>query len=124
MTNTLANTLPDPSSFGSIGWVLVAIVAILTGLNQTMRFIGHFRERPIPADTYVTKVQCEALHSGIDREIQRNECQVGAIRAEIKDLGIRIDTKDEERSIAIHNRINGIEALANQILGQLKGTKK
>lgn len=124
MTNAIASTLPDPSSYVAIGWILVGIVAILTGLNQGMRFMSHFRERPIPADTYVTKVHCDATHAGLSHRLGQTECAVVSIREQISTAMTQLDEKDEARAVALHSRINGVEALVNQILGQLKAPKK
>lgn len=47
--NLLA-TMPDPNSYSSIGWLLVAVVALITGVNQVLKLVDRVKDKPAPSD--------------------------------------------------------------------------
>jgi hypothetical protein len=108
MTNTLS-TLPDPNHFGSIGWFLVVLVAIVMGVNAVLKLIDRFKEKPPANETYQTLAMCRQIHSGVDDRLNKSECAAKEVRAEIRDMEHRLNNSDEQRSVAIHNRINDVE---------------
>jgi hypothetical protein len=122
MTNTL-HSLADPSSFPAIGWLFICVAAIATGLYYILQLLDRTKEKPSPPDTYVTREACRLIHNGATEHLQRIDCEVNAIRTEIREMGIRLNKDDEERCVAIHNRINTVEALVNKILGQVSRQK-
>lgn len=42
----VAETLPDPTAFSSIGWILVGLGALALTLNQLFDFFAKFKEKP------------------------------------------------------------------------------
>ena len=112
MTN-IASSLPDPTSFPAIGWILIAFVTIVWGANQVVKFASLFREKPSPPDTYPTKEICRANMAAQEARITRLENDVSAIASELKMIrseiasGFRqVNFENERRAKELHDRIN------------------
>lgn len=91
----LANTLPDPNHFASIGWVLVILAAIIVGLRQGIGFFRDLKQKPEPyevqreaAAAYVTKPVFESHIAVNHREHENLFSKIGGmergIRGELK----------------------------------------
>lgn len=84
-----AGGMPDPTSYAAIGWLLVSVVAIITGANQVIKLwdrISGQGKSAIPqplqveqAVKFVTKEQCEHLH-------QTQAATVQALKVELNEL--------------------------------------
>ncbi len=119
MTN-LVSQLPDPNAFYSLGWLLVALASLAVGAKNIFSLLDRWKEKPSPPDTYVAKTECKVLHFAAEQRINRLDCEVSAIRNELQEMEHRIDDKDEQRTIALHNRLNSLEALLNRMDGKLE----
>lgn len=100
----------------SIGWLAITAFAIVAGLNQVLKLSDTFKEKPAPADTYVTLKECAAKNSAQDLRIARVECASEQLRSELKDM----DLRSEQRAAALHDRINLILAAVSEIRGELR----
>lgn len=119
MTTLLAQ-LPDPNSYTAIGWFIVIGVAVIAGVNQAAALVARFKEKPSPPETYVTKVECRAVHTAQDQRIQKLDCEVAAIRAEFKEAVLEISRVQEARAVALHNRINDVLAAVSEVKGKVE----
>ncbi len=109
----------DPSSYQSLGWLMVCAVALVAGINQVMRLLDRFKEKPRPADTYVTKeehrervVEFRTQLADIRRA---REDDTRAVRGDLD--GLREQFGTDLRGV--HQRIDD---LPNSIIATLKNT--
>jgi hypothetical protein len=109
----------DPGSAQAIGWLALTAAGAAGAANQVLKLMDRFKEKPPPADTYVTIKECKAMHSTQESRIGKLECEVTAIRTEIKSMGEDLDRKDEARAVAIHNRLNDILEKLSLVRGQI-----
>lgn len=113
--------LPEPTSYGSAGWLIVALAALVVIARNV---IGFWREisRPNGADAiaqadtryqvrgdYVSREEFEEKLNSLGREVH-------ALRGEITDLERRVVQAGEDRAGAIHRRL---DTMPNQIIAQL-----
>lgn len=113
--------LPEPSSYISIGWILVSLVAIVTGVNQVMKLkAGLLGERkatevsPQPLEVrvltdYVKKEECVGRHGETQRQLNAIEAAIAEIRAERK-----------TEAGTLHEKINGV---AREVTGLVAVTE-
>lgn len=117
MTN-LANTvssLPDPNSVQSIGWIILCLFAVIAGMNQAARFVDRFKEKPVPADTYVTKEVFQAVVGGLRDNVAQLQKDIAAMREEIHNGFYKINEANERRAKEIHDRVNPLLEAAGAI---------
>lgn len=112
--------LPEPGGYQAVGWLLMALAGLGVAINQLLKLVDRMKEKPPPAETYMTKAQCAVSHGETDRRLDRLECEVPEIRAEIRRMVIELDRKGEERAVAIHNRINQLVEATGEMRGELK----
>lgn len=115
----LAETLPDPNHFASIGWVCVAAVAIIIGLRQGMKFVHELKDKPAPGDVrfeaigkFATKEELFALSANNDNVHKDIFHRLGGSE---RGLNQRLDEKfkaahDERRADigTLHKEINSV----------------
>lgn len=128
-------SLPDPNHFASIGWVLVIIVALITGLRQGISFVRELKDKPSPADVqrdaaalFCTKAEFAAHLEWNRREHESLFSKIGGVE---RGLGVRIDTrfsemdkKAEDRHEKLHNRINGLLEVVSELRGKLEESSR
>ena len=122
-----ATTLPDPHSFSSIGWVLVILVSIITGLRQGIGFVKEIKDKPAASevraevlDRFVPKEQfCAHVErnditheqiftkiGGVERGAKSTiETQVEVVRKDLmaagRDIaGLKVETQLQNQSLA------------------------
>lgn len=100
--------LPDPSSYQAIGYVSLTLFAIIGMLNQGRSFMRGFKESPPPAETYTTLKECGIKHLDFDGRLRRLEGWFESLRREMREDRDALNTADEERSSAIHKRLDSI----------------
>lgn len=109
----------DPTSYQSMGWLMVCVVALIAGINQVLRLLDRFKERPRPADTYVTKEEHKErvveFRSQLAEIRQAREQDTRAVRGDIDDM--REQFGEDLRGV--HQRIDD---LPNSIITTLKQT--
>lgn len=109
----------DPGSAQSIGWLALTAAGAAGAANQVLKLMDRFKEKPPPSETYVTIKECKVMHSSQELRIGKLECEVAAIRSEIRIMGEDLDKKDEARAVAIHSRLNDILEKVSLVRGQV-----
>lgn len=109
----------DPGTYAAAGWILFGLASLAFAIDKVLKVTDRLKEKPSPMETYTTKEACRLLHSGQDLRLGKLECEVSAIRQEVKEGNAEMDRKDEARSVAIHNRTNEILAVASRTQGEI-----
>lgn len=64
---TLAETsLPDPNSYTSIGWLLIALAGLFVAVNQVLKFVDRFKANPPLHKEYTTRQAHDELSERFD----------------------------------------------------------
>jgi hypothetical protein len=91
---------------GSLETWLVCAAAVIVGVERVLAFWkNHLREQPVPAQTYVTRGDCDKIH-GMVKEAGRvqDEKRQGLYR-KIEEL--RLEVKDDMDSL--HTKVNNVD---------------
>lgn len=121
-------TLPDPASYSAIGWLLVSAAALAAALNQGLKLLDRWKDKPAPGDvalhsatTFATKQDCLNNHRRADEELQKIWSKIGGMErgltTQIQEMERRINKSDEDRSKNLHDRINDILAAVSKLSG-------
>ena len=119
----LFGQLPDPQSFASLGWVVVILVALITGTNQAIRLLNSLKDKPTPLEVrtetlaqYVSKEFCAAHHAQIEERLSRIETEAGEFRG-----ATREDLRELREMIKrLHDRLDPLMAKVNFIAGRVE----
>jgi hypothetical protein len=142
LTNLTGGTVPAPTSYASIGWAVVTLVAIITGLNQALKLVDWFKEKP-PAgevrsealEKFVLKSECAKHMEANTGEHQNLFSKIGGVErgasAKLADemRTLRQERKEDaavlqERLMSFEKSIGGLETateLQNQLLAEVRG---
>lgn len=135
MIHLLAQISPDLAA-PTVQW-LVGASAVAFLANQGLSlWKDHFRENPIPADTYATLHQLKEAHGRIGRERAEINVAIAKIEAAQAAAAIRLDAEltalreqlasnnqaGDERAEKLHNRINTILEAVSEMRGELRAT--
>lgn len=96
----LAETLPDPGSFQSIGWIMMALGGLALVVNQLMNAVLNWRklrEPPVLDATAAAKIK--------------------ALEAEIHAVETRMEKKLSTQLGAIDSRLGSLEGTLTHIVG-------
>lgn len=126
----IAQALPDPNHFASVGWVCVILVAVITGLNQGIGFFRSLKDNPPPAEvaresaaTFATKTEFNQHVEWNRREHENLFAKVGGVERGVAErLGSRlteIEHKADASREKLHDRINEILASVSEVRGIL-----
>ena len=121
-------SLPDPNSFASIGWLFVCIGALALILNQGADFINRFRTKePTPPlhKEYATKVEHEGLRSefadfrdevrvSFDEAAGTSRQSREKIYNELKSLGVMLASNTTETKL-MHQRVETLDQKIDRI---------
>ena len=115
--------LPDPQNFASVGWVVVILVALITGTNQAIRLINSLKDRPTPLEVrtetlaqYVSKEFCASHHDLLGERLGRIETEAGEFRG-----ATREDLRELREMIKrLHDRLDPLMAQVNFIAGRVE----
>lgn len=125
-----AEQLPAPDSFQGIGWMIVAVSALVVLVERGMALYAHFRPTPPPGELHLTSAQLAKRIS--DLEVLREKDQQKAsdrrqliydefkkqrddFLQEIKDVYAQID---KERALVN----TALRDLPNEIIATLRNT--
>jgi len=89
MTFLLLAQLPPPDSAQSIGWLALALAALIAGVNQVLKFTDRFRQHPPLHTTYATKAEHAELKARVE--------EIG------KDIKAGFEKLDQKRSNSVGN---------------------
>jgi len=87
----LASQVFSEPSAAQVGLWILCLYGVMQIADLAMKFANHFREKPAPAATYLTKSEFQAH------------------RDEIKDQLDAMSALDEQRTKELHVRINPLE---------------
>jgi hypothetical protein len=130
----LAETLPDPNSFASIGWVVVILAALAFGGNSVLDLVGRLRgdndkatqiePNPLPVQKIwpsATIIELKDAIGRTDLRLDRHDAEIREIREilrkEIPEIERRLSEAGEERAVKLHARINDVLAAISKIEG-------
>lgn len=130
----LAETLPDPNHYGSIGWVVVILAALAFGANSVLDLVGRLRgdndkatqiePNPLPVQKIwpsATIIELKDAIGRTDLRIDRHEKEIHElreiIRREIPEMERRLAEAGEERAVKLHGRINDVLTAVSKIEG-------
>lgn len=140
MLSIIAQSLPDPASAASIGWVVLSLAALAVAWNQIDEWFGRRKDKPTGADVrseahdkFVLKRDFDAMqeanseaHDGIFRKIGGIERGMGAkvddMRKEMHEMELRLTKHGEERAEKTHNRINDVLAAVSNLEGRVEAS--
>ncbi len=111
---------PDPS----IAWTVV--LTLLTLSNLAVAFVtltrgNRTQKREISfADTYATKAEVETVRQDVRRLGDSMEMMRREAKADKED----ILEADEQRAVALHNRVNDVLSAVSRLEGQLERIKR
>lgn len=129
--------MPDPTSYPAIGWLCLAAFSVAGGINQLLRLLDRLKEKPIPAETYLTKLEGkrmeETFHARLadmqsrqeHSETQRTEnhralrAQLEEIREMVRDDVTRIHERIDNAAADTNSRIDG---LPERVIATLRNT--
>jgi len=111
--------MPEPASYQAFGWICMTLFGVMAAINQAIKLVGHLKEKPIPADTYVTKREMDIYRAdhakeldGYREDLQRLTEDIGAMRDSILDQGAERERRLTEEISGVHKRVDRIlEAL-------------
>lgn len=103
--------LPDPQSAQSIGWIALAIVCLVAGINQVLRLTDRFKEHPPTHLTYATKAEHRELGEKLDAELGRERGSRKKMHEEIAQLQTSVATVRAENA----NQSKDLRELKQQI---------
>ena len=116
MIPSLLAQLPHPESAQSIGWLALALAALIAGINQVLRLTDRLKEKPPVHQTYATKVEHGQLQDRLDLELGRERGsrkkmheEISALQAQV--AAVRTDNQNQSRDLA-------------ELKGQIKETDK
>ncbi|MBI5693653.1 MAG: hypothetical protein HZC55_26550 [Verrucomicrobia bacterium] len=134
MTSLLLTQLPDPQSAQALGWIAVALVCLVGGINQVLKLTDRFREQPPAVQTYATKVEHRDLATKLDVELGRERSARKKIHEEIAELqsgvsAIRAETSGQTRDIGelkqqISETNTRIDAVPQRTISLLRETQQ
>ncbi len=116
-----APLLPDPESFASVGWLVLAAAALAVALNQGFALWKNFRPRPERGGS-VGRAEVEEKIEAIRKDLQNQITEARTYAHDkIHDLtgefsGFR--GLHEARSEGVQNRINALMELVYHMRGQ------
>jgi len=117
-----------------VQWLVGASAAAFL-LNQGLSlWKDHFRESPIPADTYATLAQLKEAHGRIGRERSEINTALAKIEAAQAAATIRLDAElcslrdqlaqnnadGEARATKLHDRINAMLESTSELRGEVR----
>lgn len=126
----LAETLPDPNHYASIGWLLVSIAAIAYGANHIWELVNRMRGEPphppnslLEADHRALKHRVKNLEEwrdGLAQKLDRDKREIldAGDRREIK---ITTELDELRRAQAQTNRT--VAAIPNEFMALLANAK-
>lgn len=126
--------LPDPSSAASVGWLLLALAALLAAVNQGKKFFDNLKDKPsageVRHEAGTIYARQSELRDHVSQDFQEHSnlwSKIGGLERgltkELKDLELRIDSKDEARTHALHNRLNEILGDVREMRGEMRAEK-
>lgn len=126
--------LPDPNGYASVGWLLVCLVAVITGANQIHDFWKRIQSKPSPGEVqeaarerFVEKAVCERMHeaqadeaAAISAKVEEHRKAAEASRARLYD---HVDLKIREVNTEVRRLHERMDNLPSQIVALLSNTK-
>lgn len=131
----LAQVLPDPNHFSSIGWVVVILAALAFGANAVMDLVSRMRgddskptqiEQPVQVQKIWPAASLAELRDAMKQtndRIDRQQDQIEKIneilRVEIPQMERNIAAAGEARVAKIHDRINDVLSEVSNLEGRI-----
>ena len=110
-----AQTLPDPNTFSSIGWVVVIIAALAFGINAILELIARMRgEAPAPPNGEL-KQSIKQLNA----RIKAMEDWRDRLTAKMDDDKQEILDKGEDRARRIYEHIEAVRKELDEKIGDV-----
>jgi hypothetical protein len=130
----LVAQLPAPEAAQSVGWIALALVCLVGGINQVLRLTDRFREHPPTHQTYATKVEHKELETKVDAELGRERGarksiheQIAALQSEDAALKQKTAAHGEQLAAlngAISDINDRIDAIPQRTIALLNETKQ
>lgn len=128
-----AAKLPDPTSYSSIGWLVVCGVALVLGANAVDEFIGRRKDKPSPADVanqsaeayqpkgdYASKRDLAEHRQSVENRLNKIDDDISELRKEAKQDRNDIIKAGEDRAGKLHDRIDDILKAVAKIQGRIE----
>ena len=125
------SALPDPTSYQAIGWLIVALAALVVILNNGLKLADRMKGKPPAsqvaaesAEKFVSKPEFREHVHRSDVEHQNIWKKLGGLErglgAEMKAMELRIQESDEHRSEKLHDRVNEVLAAVSELRGAME----
>jgi len=140
--------LPDPASYQAVGWLVVIVAGIATGVNQVLKLVDRVKGKgnliaPQPlevreAKELVREQDCVGRHREITQQLRQVQSQraqdlkegaesrrglyerLESFRRDMTEMERRLSAENETRAKDLHNRINDILGAVAEVRGELK----
>ena len=116
----LAETLPDPNSYPSIGWAVVILAALALGGNQIWEIINRMRgDAPEPPNGQLAQSVKQ-----LNARMKILETWRGSLTAKMEEDKNQILAAGEHRAEKIHDRINDVLSAVSELRGTVNEMKR
>jgi hypothetical protein len=126
--------LPDPNGYASVGWLLVCLVAVITGANQIHDFWQRIQAKPSPGEVQAAARELYVEKPVFDRTLAEQEAEAEAISAKVEEhrkaaeasrdrLYDHVGKKIGEVNTEIRRIHERMDNLPSQIVALLSNTK-
>jgi len=96
---------------------------VVAGLNQLFRIADRMKEKPPPAETYLSKTEFGAHIAQLTARLDRMESDLRVLAENFDETTGEAAKQNEFRASKIHERLNDIERdMPNQIVALLRNT--
>lgn len=105
-TTAAPSALPDPASYESVGWLTMALAALIGSANQGMGLIEKFRVSRQPSPGEVSADRVKALEERLMAVEMKWENHMGQITAKFDSIANTLTSLQSDFSYAV-GRIDG-----------------
>jgi len=111
-----------PTSVEIGGW-MACLFFLVAGFNQLFKIADRMKEKPPPAETYLTKTEFSAHSAQLTARFDRMESDLRVLAEKLDETSGEAAKLNELRASKMHERLNDIERnMPNQIVALLRNT--
>lgn len=120
----------DPASYQSLGWLMLALFSLAGGANQVMRLLDRLKEKPNPAETYLTKTEAARMETRLETQLVERvrviEAQHNSDLRELRDEIHGMRAQFVADLTRVHARLDDLlestQAVTDRVIATLRNT--
>lgn len=127
--------MTDPSSYQAVGWIVVALSALVVAVNAVLKLTDRMRDKPPASEVARESAEKFVSKPEFRDHVLRNEQEhdnffkkIGGVERgltrELQEMERRLNSKDEERTHGLHDRVNEILGEMREIRGELNVSRQ